>query len=131
MDFDNFSWQIHGTFMALSFKNTKIVEIHHIIFISDSCRFHATFMALSWQPQKLGSIHFHTISMALSLKTSSKFSYIIFVSVCLFVVSVFFLFLIFSLMVFQVDQSFLFLIKVFCFFLRSKYRVIKNTQTNN
>ena len=113
------SWHFHGTFL----KNSKIVEIHHIIFISDSCRFHATFMALSWQPQKLGSKHFHTISMALSLKTSSKLSYIIFVSVCLSVVSAFFSSFDISLMVFQVDQSFLFWSKFFCFFFDQNIRL--------
>ena len=51
MDFDNFSWQIHGTFMALSFKDSKTVEIYCITFISYSCRFHAIFMALSWHFQ--------------------------------------------------------------------------------
>ena len=78
-------------FTSLHFTSLHFTSLHiHLRFMSLACHFHATFMAFSWQPQKLGSKHFHTISTALSLKTRSQFSYMIFVSVCLSVVSVFF-----------------------------------------
>ena len=83
----------HGRFIALSF-NSKIVEIHYIIFISDSCQIHATFMALSW--------HFHGSLKNFTPNTFTPFPWhflwtlwqnsdlSFFVSVCLSVVSVFF-----------------------------------------
>ena len=114
-------WTIfHGRFMALSFKNSKIVQIHHIIFISDSCRFHATFMALSWRfhgsPKNLARNTFIPFSWRFlwKLVQNSHISYLC-LSVCRLSMC-FFLLLIFSLMVFQVDQSFLFLIKGFLLF---------------
>ena len=102
---------------ALSFKNSKIVEIHHhIIFISDSCRFHATFMALSchFQPNRAPckfmsfSWQIHGRFMALFLKSISKLSSLVISCLCLSICRQCFFssFDIFSLMVFQVDQSF-------------------------
>ena len=95
-------WTIfHSRFMALSWhfplKNSKIVEIHHIIFISYSCRFHATFMALSWyfQPNRAPN-SFMPFSWHFSWKLFQDcHNWLYHVCVCLSVVSVSFLLLIF------------------------------------
>ena len=128
VDFDNFSWQIHGTFMALSFKNSKIVEIHHIIFISYSCRFHAIFMALSWhfQPNRAPN-SFMPFSWHFSWNLfQNGYIWLYHVCVCVYLSSVF----LFFFWYFFID-GFSGWSKFFLFFLWSKYRVIRNTQTNN
>ena len=100
----------HGRFMALSW-HSKIVEIHHIIFISDSCHFHGAFMALYQTEPQTVSCHFHGTFPENYFKIVI-IGYIMFVCVCV-CVSIcrqcfFSSFDIFSLMVFQVDQSFCF-----------------------
>ena len=116
----NMTWQWYSGvgqfFIADSWhfplKNSKIVEIHHIIFISDSCRFHATFMALSWYFQPIRAPNsFMQFSWHFSWKLFQDCrNWLYHVCVCLSVVSVSFLLLIFF------HWWFLRLINVFLFF---------------
>ncbi len=93
----------------------------HLRFLSLSCHFHGAFMAAPKKSARNTFIPFPW-RFLWKLVRNSHISYL-WLSVCLSSVC-FFFFWYFFIDGFQVDQSFL-------FFLWSKYRVIRNTQTNN